>query len=402
MTSAAVAIGCARRAATDTAPTLSSSAGPLATGAVAASPARAGGSSGSADYADFATEARTLYRIAACGGPDKVPAGFDAAVVERHCDELGHAYDEYRTTWVDVVEAFFSTHRPEDVPRAVVYPFGGGDLAGALATFPGATEITTISLEPAGDVRAVDGFAPDRLGRELSAHRSHLERLFEGAYSRTDSLHESSSASLPGEIIFALAALVIHRAEPVSLRYFRLEPDGAVAYVGQADIAGASRDPVASRELFANAELGFRMAGDSPQSIRTLRHIAQDLDDPHLRASPGLLAHLDRKGTVSAMTKAASHLLWRDDFSLIRAWLLAHASWMASDTTGFPPRAAAQAGFAQDTYGKYEAPGPWGLPTSPVAGDFERLFASEPAREIRFRFGYPDKYGHANLVVSRR
>jgi hypothetical protein len=340
--------------------------------------------------------------MAACGHSGEFPARFDTAVVARHCDELEHAYDEYRSSWVDIAKSFFAAHRPKDLPGAVVYPFGGGDLAGALATFPDATEITTISLEPAGDVRAVDRFPPEELGRELSAHRFHLERLFEGAYSRTDSLHEGSSASLPGEIVFALAALVVHGAEPVSLRYFRLEPDGAVAYVTQADIDRAAHAAGALGDLFANAELRFRAAFDPTQPIRTLWHIAQNLDDAHLAVAPALLAHLSKKGKVTAMTKAASHLLWRDDFSLIRGWLLEHTDWMVSDSTGFPPRVAERAGFSQDTYGKYEGPGPWGLPIDPAAADFQRLFASQPLREIGFRYGYPDQHGHANLIVSRR
>ena len=58
----------------------------------------------------------------------------------------------------------------------------------ALATFPEATEITTISLEPAGDLRPIDTLPGDRLGHELALHRSHLERLFEKAHSRTDNL----------------------------------------------------------------------------------------------------------------------------------------------------------------------------------------------------------------------
>jgi hypothetical protein len=357
---------------------------------------------------DFLPEARAIFRVAACGPTGDLPARFDAAVVARHCDELDRAYQDYKKSWVDVAEPFLASLRPKDLPNVVVYPFGGGDLVSARATFPEATEITTISLEPAGDVRPIDTLAPERLSRELAVHRSHLMRLFEKAHSRTDNLEKESKTDLPGEILFALAALVVHGDEPVSLRYFRLRPDGSVAYVTKADVEGAKR-AADRRALFTNAELRFRRSDAAGRSgpIKVLRHISFNLDDAHLKADPSLLAHLSAEaktsgGKVAAMTKAATHLLWDDHFSLVRGWLVDHTDWMVSDSTGIPPRIAGPAGFVQDTYGTFDGPSPFGLPGARDSRDLKRLFASQPARDLAFRYGYPDKNGHAHLVVTRR
>ena len=350
---------------------------------------------------EFLPQARTIFRVAACGAGGDVPARFDASVVARHCEELGHAYADYRRGWVDVAKPFLAALRPKDLPRVVVYPFGGGDLVSALATFPDASEITTISLEPAGDVRPIDGLAPDFLAHELAVHRSHLERLFEKAHSRTDNLEREAKTALPGEILFALAALVVHGDEPVSLRYFRLQPDGSLAYVTQADI-DAAKKPADRRALFADAELRFRRAGDASAPVQVLRHISFNLDDAHLRADPGLLAYLNGRGKVAAMTKAATHLLWNEHFTLIRGWLVDHTDWMVSDSTGLPPRIAGPAGFTQDPFGTFEGPSPFGDPDQADADDVRRLFASQPAHDLAFRYGYPDSHGHAHLIVTHR
>jgi hypothetical protein len=352
------------------------------------------------DGIDFLAQARVLFRVAACGPTGDIPARFDAALVDRHCAELGHATDEYRRTWVDVAKPFLATLRPKDLPDIVVYPFGGGDLVSALATFPDATEFTTVSLEPAGDVRPIDRLAPDRLAHELAVHRAHLERLFEKAHSRTENLEKESRTDLPGEIVFDLAALVVHGQEPAGLRYFRLKPDGSLAYVTQADLDLAAHHPNELRNLFQNAELRFRSGAEGP--VRTLRHIAFNLDDAHLKADGSLLAHLSAKGKVAAMTKAATHLLWSDHFSLIRGWLIDHTDWMVSDSTGIPPRFAQAAGFVQDTFGTFDGPSPFGLPDKRDADDLKRLFKSEPVRDLSFRYGYPDETGHAHLLVTRR
>ncbi|HEY8038332.1 MAG TPA: hypothetical protein VIF15_01000 [Polyangiaceae bacterium] len=414
-----VTAACARAASPEVSPSGSGSATASATGSATATATAAATATGSAtppatasataaatpepplEGADFLPEAKLIYRVAACGAGGEVPARFDAAVVTRHCDELGHAYDEYRRGWVDVARPFLAALRPRDLPRVAVYPFGGGDLVSALATFPDATEITTISLEPAGDVRPVDSLAPDFLAHELAVHRAHLERLFEKAHSRTDNLEKESRTELPGELLFALAALVVHGDEPVGLRYFRLQPDGSVAYVTAAEIASAKK-PGERRAVFANAELRFRRAGEPGAPVQVLRHVSFNLDDAHLKADPALLAHLAGKGKVAAMTKAATHLLWNDHFSLIRGWLVGHTDWMVSDSTGIPPRIAGPAGFTQDTYGTFVAPSPFGNPDGNDADDVKKLFASQPARDLPFRYGYPDRDGHAHLIVTHR
>jgi len=207
---------------------------------------------------DFIAQATALFRVAACGDWEDAPAQFDKDVIAHHCADLERAYADYRRDWVEVAEPFLASFASKDLPAVVVYPFGGGDLTSALTTFPDAAEITTISLEPAGDVRPIDRLARERLAGELAVHRSHIERLFAKAHSRTDNLDKEAHTELPGEILFALGALVVHGAEPVSLRYFRLRADGSLAFVSQADIAAAGRNPKALHRLFENVELRFR------------------------------------------------------------------------------------------------------------------------------------------------
>jgi hypothetical protein len=103
------------------------------------------------DGADFIGDAKRFYRVVACGNTDPLPAGVDAATVDAHCAEMARRYQHYTEKYVTVARAFFAPLRPASVPTTVVYPFGGGDLGSALVTFPDAREITTISLEHAGD-----------------------------------------------------------------------------------------------------------------------------------------------------------------------------------------------------------------------------------------------------------
>ena len=349
----------------------------------------------------FTKDVQAAFRVAACAGDDSyIPAGLDRKMVDTHCGMLKSGYDEYKREWVDVAGPFLAKLRPAGLPKQVVYPFGGGDLVTALATFPDATELTTISLEIAGDLRGITKPDNKRLEKELATLREHLGKLFLKAHSRTINLDIETRGAVPGEAAFTLAAMAIHGFEPITYRYFEFNDDGSLHYLTEADIAKAEKANKTGRGgPFANAEIRFKKNGES--QVRVFRHVAYDLSDASVKRFPQLMKHLDTKTKVSAMTKAASHLLWDDaNFSVIRDWLMGHTDWMISDTTGVPPRIAKKHGFEQDVYGQYEYAEPFGTVNNKDMNDFHEKFKG--SAPIAFRYGYPDNKSHGHIVVTHK
>jgi hypothetical protein len=135
-------------------------------------------------------------------------------------------------------------------------------------------------------------------------------------------------------------------------------------------------------------ELRFRKPGTS-DPVQLHRHIRADLSNRALRKDKRVLRHLQKKGKVPVMTKAASYLLWGNNFSIIRQYLIDHLTWMVSDATGIPPRYAKKAGLTQTTYGTFithirTMPNP-----DPITiRAFRKLWKSQEHRPIPFRFGY--------------
>jgi len=366
---------------------------------------------------DFGAQARVMFRVAACGGDDAIPERFSARSITAHCREMAAIYAAYRKQWADEAQAFIAGVRPRDLPRTVVYPFGGGDLSSALAVFPDATELTTISLEAAGDVRVMDTIKSARLDQEVDSIGNEIHRLYYAAHSTTKSLQAVAHSELPGTIMFALAGLTVHDMEPVALRYFDIEPDGSLTYLSNAQLDERAAKFVAKKlgqsppkkithywyeqvSAFANVEIRFRPRGDARSPLRTYRHIVANLDDSHLTADDRVLRHLRRKGKVSVMTKAASFLLWYDDFTQIRDYLLHDAAWMISDASGIPPSHAEPAGFEQITYGEFDGPY-FIIDDKNTRAEFVKLWSSQPHRDLPFRFGYPDSAKHNHLMIMR-
>lgn len=358
---------------------------------------------------DFAGQAALLYRVAACGGNAPLPDSIPAKLVEKHCKVLTGAMDEYRMKWLDVAAPFLAKVVPAGLPSAVVYPFGGADLLTALATFPEASEVTTLSLEPIGDPRAIDRLRGPALEKNLRTNLHTTRRLFVAAFSATVELEKAANTGLPGLLIYGLAAATFSGYEPISLRYFTVQDNGQLHYLTAEDIAAADRDLKSGRKrkkwgpydvpdtIWNHCELILRKG----QRTLVWRHIAANLYDEQLKKVPGLIPHLEQKGRITAMTKAASHLLWYRQTARLRNYLLGHMEWMISDATGIPPAYVKPAGFIQTTWGKYG--GAYFGHRNPAAEkQFIDLWQTNPRQELPFRYGYFDKRFNNHLVVTHR
>jgi hypothetical protein len=304
---------------------------------------------------------------------------------------------------------FIQALKPAGLPTRVVYPFGGGDLLSALTTYPEATDITTMSLEHAGDPRRIHTLDRKRLETSLALIRQTSSGLLVANDSKTVNLMKGQRGDLPGQLSFFLIALAVHGFEPVSLKYVKPNPDGTLRYLTRAELDAMERQkaqllhekwvPPDFSAAFDNLELVFVKKGEDPKtSARVHHHFAQNLDDDHFGKDAAMLAFLTSKKPVVAMTKAASYLLWRDGFSVIRNWLLANMEFMVSDSTGIPPRYAKAAGFTQEAFGTFEESF---LGASPKFNEeFRTLWKT--AKPLTFRYGYLDKKLHKHMLVTKR
>jgi hypothetical protein len=357
---------------------------------------------------DFTPEALALLAVGACGDVAP-PAGFDPKVLASHCEVIKKTQSDYTDKWLKVATPFFAEHVPKAVPKKVVYPFAGGDLSTALTVYPDADEITTISLEPAGDPRTLATLQGDDLAHALDKIEYELKFLYRVNFSNTMNMIDAMRAGLlPTQLVFGLSALKIHGYEVVSLRYFKLEKDGTIHYLTDAEVAAAPDAVKAKAEkrnfVFANAELRFRKPGGRAQIWRHIRANLGNEDGsgigPGLKSDPRVVKHLEQKGTIAGMTKAASYLLSWESFSIMRNYLIDHVQWMVSDATGVAPKWGKPAGFEYETYGGFQLPHIEA--GHGIAKDWRDEFASEPHRELKFRFGYYDKHATNHLVIMRK
>lgn len=345
-------------------------------------------------------EAKSLIVVGACA--DGSAPSVTPEVYAAHCKTVRAAQEDYKKQWLGPAIEFFRANVPAGVPKTVVYPFAGGDLSTALAVYPDADEITTISLEPAGDPRALTRLSEKELKAALPAVSKELTALYRHNYSKTmDMISAMTGARLPTQLIFGLSALWLHGYELTGMRYFTLGAEGEVRYLTAEDTKRLDAiDNVTKRNReYGNVELRFRKRGGREQ---VYRHLLANVDDAHLKSTPATLLHLQKKGRISAMTKAASYLLTFDNFNTMRKFIIDHVEWMVSDSTGLAPKYGTPAGFEYEMWGQYDVSnmpeGKW------ITPQWTALYAVQPRRPLKFRFGYPSggpRYS-PHLIIMRK
>ncbi len=231
------------------------------------------------EAAELVDEAKELLIVGACA--DGTPAKIKPESFAAHCKAMKKMQAEYKGSWQANATAFFAEHTPKNIPKTVVYPFAGGDLASALAVFPDADEITTIALEPAGDPRALAKLSEKEVGKQLELSAKGMDLLYRRNYSHpSDMIDFMRGAKLPTQLIFSLSALSLYGYErPTTPFLEELAQEAALA------------ERRAARRRRAAAALAFPFETPRPGQLEIVRAVEEGIREKRpllLQAPTGL------------------------------------------------------------------------------------------------------------------
>ena len=359
---------------------------------------------------DFIDEVRLLMRIVLDVGDAAFPPPIDPAAIHGYNRQFAQSMYRYGHHFAPPLRIFLQANMPQHRPAAVVYPFGGGDLISALLAFPDAPELTTISLEQAGDPRRINSITHEDLRRSLCHMKVQIGGTLSVGSNTSKNLSISQRNYLPIQVISFLAGLAVHHYEPVAMYYFSLNDDGSIHYLSDAQIQESSQQGADRLRLswrrpnfsnaFANVEVQYKRSNNAQAPVQIFRHIGASLHNGRFVHNIPLRQHLVAKGQVSGLVKGASYLLWRDGYSLIRDYMLAHMPFMVSDSTGIPVQYAMAAGFRIKTFGKFNGSC---LRTHANHNEALRtLWRINPYIHMPVRFGYVDCDNQAHMMFSIR
>lgn len=268
-------------------------------------------------------------------------ASDSSAAYRRFAERSAQSYAALRASKLDSIAAFASAtlgaaHRA----RTVLYPFAGGDVVFVTEFFPMADTIVLVGLEPVG--RVVD----------WRAWRAERRQQFLDQLTRAVSISNRMGyfVTLNMQSDFADSTLdgVVH---PI-LMY--------LGWKGYAIVRLSRFDPAIPRqdEPMTAPMRGLRVRARQLASGRetVFEYVRADLSDPAIQRDSVILSYLRQWASPVVYLKAASYLLHFGNFSRTRATLLAQASAVLQDDTGFPLAALTAQFDSVAVFGTYSRP----------------------------------------------
>ena len=292
----------------------------------------------------------------------------------------------------------------------------------ALVVYPDATELTTISLEAAGDVRVIDTI---RQGASSSSDLDEITLRHPPAVPRG----ALDDQELAGRVALDAARHAHVRARrargarhgagrrcatstssaTATLRYLTERRARRSAPPSSRRRSASKTPPKNVHALLVRAGLGVRERRDPVPAARRRERAAPHVS-PH-RREPRRSAHGARtiacsatcaqKGKVAVMTKAASFLLWYDDFTQIRDYLLEEHRVDDLRRVGHPAELRRPRRLRADHVRRVHRPVLRDRRQEHARASSSSCGRTSRTATLPFRFGYPDAAKHNHLMITR-
>ena len=299
---------------------------------------------------------------------------------QEHARTFDAAFEQVEQSQLTRIRAWSAGNLSASRP-AMFYMFGGPDFLYANAFYPDAKTYVLSGLEPAGSVADLTTLRGS-LAPDLARLRVSLRWILQYSYFITSQmgsdLHRGRlTGTLPVlDVFLARSGKTIREVTPVVL-----DDNGAV-----------EPDDTARRVPARGVKIVF--AGGDGQE-RTLYYFSTNLANDGVSKSK-FLAFCEALGPGESLVKSASYLLHRNDFSMVREFLLANSAVMVQDDTGIPLAYYDPEKWALQPFGQYVGPIP--VFRYMYQAKYAALFKN--SQPIDFGIGYRWKPTQSNVLLA--
>ncbi|MFO0747901.1 MAG: hypothetical protein U1F43_19900 [Myxococcota bacterium] len=275
--------------------------------------------------------------------------------------------------------------------ETVFYPFAGPDLPTAVALYPDAGRYVLVALQTGGRVPHLDAMTKKQLDAYLGLFERGWIDFARRGFFRTDDLkadtgHDRTLEGItPVLMAFAAASgFTVETVEPV-----RIKADGS-----DLEPNPASKDELGTWD---SVRLGLRRADGKAV---TLDYVFLDLSDGYLGKHAEAKAWVNHMASNRVFTKAASHLMQKSFFSIVKDALVTHAPSIVQDETGLDYKDLVK-GFDVVLYGRFErAHKLW---TEGVQRELATAYKTRTdLKPLKFKYGYEKDAGSCIQVATRK
>jgi len=274
----------------------------------------------------------------------------------------------------------------------VLYPFAGGDFFYPHLFYPNSDTIIMIGLEPAGylfDPNLADSTLLTEYLRNLEKSLFFPHQL---GFFRTKSMAvDFKKGYLNGTIHTCL--------------YYLAKFGNQIHYIQSFDIDDAGKltniNPISTKP---HNQKGIKIGySTNNEPVKELIYFSEDLSDLGLNQKNRLIGsalYLSSKSNSAAFFKAATYLMHKDYFSIIRNICLKNSKTILQDDSGIPLTNLESNGFSVAVLGEYKRTIP--LFSNMFQPNLKSKYDEIKPAKLPFNIGYNAQYKECNLQLAQK
>ncbi len=303
---------------------------------------------------------------------------------QEHSGYFEKAFAKLNARQFDKLHNWQNAYLPEALNRYPVayYMFSGPDLLYLDQFFPNASVYIMCGKEPLGA-------PPDPLRiADLSLAFRNLENAMASALTTSYFITEDMKADLQQQnlggtvpILYVFLARAGKSIQEVS--YVSLDSGGGVR-MARGGTPGV-------KIVFRDRKSGL---------TQTLYYFTTDISNGGISSSPGFMNFCAQHGVGASFLKSSSYLMFEENFSRVRNFLLGHSQIIVQDDSGIPLANFNRSTWTLRLFGTYV--GPLDIFRQYNQPRLHQLFAENTPQPFPIGFGYQYNFHKSNLIVAQR
>lgn len=272
-----------------------------------------------------------------------------------------------------------------DVENGVVlYPFGGPDCLYPTLLFPSAQSYFLIGLEPVGSVPDLINVSEKEFNESLSSMHDALKPLLQISFFRTIDMEVELKE--PGVTPLIMTMLAGNGYEIIDVKPLLLKEDGEFAPSEWGE------------KVTKVVEIDFAKA--QSQKLQKLFYISQDISNGGIQKKGGFINFLKKLAPKATFLKAATYLLHKNYFSVLRNYILDKSPVILQDDSGIPYKFFKQDGWDLKLFGTYQ--GPIKMFNDHYEADLFEAYKNSRVEPLPVGIGYQHRANSSNLLFAKK
>ncbi len=293
----------------------------------------------------FALDPNPTAEVLAGLSKDSAQAGEEKkGVLEGYTSKVSELWQKFEDKIGNPMRAWAKTELQRTPGETLFYPFSGPDFPTVQVLYPDADRYVLVALQTGGRVPDFSGMTKAQLNLYLRTFRGGWESFtLRGFYDTDDLKRDTGDASILEGITPALMAFSVR----LGYRIVKVEPV-RIGAQGELELHPGKRDEVATWD-----SVRLTLTRKSDNKTVLLDYVFLDLSDGYLNKNAPAKAFITAMSKHRVVTKAASHLMQKPFFSVIKDAILGNAKSLWQDETGID-YAELSKSFDLTLYGKFK------------------------------------------------